>query len=371
MFRKLWKSIKEILDKNEEYVEALAGFMAELVKERNLGNIPDCRDTMDILTRLANGTYPTAKLLRNRAGGNRAPAAPPAKKAGDGGDEDVGEGNDGVDPEEENSGSGGPKKRDPERRDPEKQPVVVDKATITSFSKILQNMDKRLKRIENAQDKPKVPQKEESLRERLKKAGAKLRHGQSESDSSSEADTEHESGSDSDSSVEPVGRKHQPKGKKKRKSRLMARLEKQGFPPIELMMAERITAETLLNIFSSATTVSAYVDSAHYNGPRNKKEARVLARALDFLIADLGMKEMARLRASEVLIRRLAAIHEAEATGEWSLANELDETSWRREMVSEKVRRRMLRSARLSKDVSSLKTRTKDGRDHDRGDGKE
>ena len=140
---------------------------------------------------------------------------------------------------------------------------------------------------------------------------------------------------------------------------MLERLVESGFPPMELMVTERITEETLLNIFSTANTVSTYVDAARYVGARNRKEAKVTARTLDFLIADLGLKEAMRLRATEVLVRRLAAIHEAEPTGERAVASELQETSWRREMVSKKIRRRMLRSARLSKEVSSLKTRQK------------
>ena len=150
---------------------------------------------------------------------------------------------------------------------------------------------------------------------------------------------------------------------------MLARLVESGFPPMELMVAERITEETLLNIFSTANTVSTYVDAARYAEARNRKEARVIARTLDFLIADLGLKKAMRLRAMEVLVRRLAAIHEAEATGEWAVASELEETSWRREMVSQRVRRRMLRSARLSKEVSSLKARHRP--EGDRGDDEE
>ena len=152
----------------------------------------------------------------------------------------------------------------------------------------------------------------------------------------------------------------------------MARLAKERYPPMELRVTERIGEEILLNFFSIASTVSTYVDSARYSVPRNRREERFLGRAIDFLIADLGIKKMLRLRASEVLLRRLAAIHEAEATGDWAIASELEETSWKRKMVSSKVRRRMLRSARLSKEVSSLKSRvTRAGKDNEGEDGKE
>ena len=60
---------------------------------------------------------------------------------------------------------------------------------------------------------------------------------------------------------------------------------------------------------------------------------------------------MARLRASEVLAKMLPAIHEAETTGKWAASNELEATSWRHRMVSEKFQRQMLRSAGLSKNL--------------------
>ena len=69
------------------------------------------------------------------------------------------------------------------------------------------------------------------------------------------------------------------------------------------------------------------MDSARYSVPKNKREARFLDSAIDFLIANLVIMQMTRLRASEVLVRRLAAIHEAEPTCDWVIASELEETS--------------------------------------------
>ena len=138
---------------------------------------------------------------------------------------------------------------------------------------------------------------------------------------------------------------------------------------MELMVEERITEETLLNIFSTASTVSGYIEAARYSNARNRKEARAIARTLDFLLADLGLKEVLRIRASEVLIRRLAAINEAERTGDWNVASEVEETTLGREMISQSVRRRMLRSARLAKEVSSLRPRGKTERATREGEG--
>ena len=358
VFREHWKDMEPLMNENEENIEELADFMSALVEERDLGFVPEGKDSLHVLTRLANGAYPL-KQYKTRSRENRVPDEKGKKKV-----EEIASSED----------NGSSSKSEASSESKPEDPVVISKGTVHTFAKALKGLEKRMSKLEETRMGT-SEQKKKGLRQRLLKAGARLKDEGSPSSSSSEASTEYESQTESDSSVDKrksVRRTGGKNAEKRRRSRLMARLAKQDFPPMELMVSERITEETLLNIFSAASTVSTYVDSARYSNIRNRKEARVLARAVDFLIADLGIKQTARLRATEVLIRRLAAIHEAEATGEWAVANELEESSWRREMISEKVRRRMLRSARLNKEVSSLKSRgPKAGRDHDGGDGKE
>ena len=357
VFRRHWKDLKGLMEQDEQNVEDLTKFMSAIVAERGLGSIPECRDSYKALNRLAKGTYPV-KDYKTRSRGNQDPEGARGKKK----EESVSTG----ESKDSNSGESSEYSSLDEAEEPNQDAVNAILDSLKGIEKRLSKIEKGRKAKEN---------KLMSLRERLKTAGAGTSDARTDSESSSEASTAYESESDSDASgAEDVRSIKQRKGKeeRRRRSRLMARLAKEKYPPMELRVSERITEEILLNIFSVANTVSTYVDSARYSVHRNRREARFLGRAIDFLIADLGIKQMTRLRASEVLLRRLAAIHEAEATGDWAVACELEETSWKREMVSDKVRRRMLRSARLSKEVSSLKSRVnKPAKDNDGEDGKE
>ena len=352
---------------DEQNVVEICDTMLELINERKLGDVPKCKDKLTVLKRIANGTYPAANLPKTRAKDSQGPKVKEENKAqeyGAGTSNDLGD-----------SGKSSSSEYYESTKDSEKTENNEDKEGV-GMAKTLQNLERMVRELQKA-NKKKASQRSarrKNLRARLGEVGAPMKIGRKHRGDISEESSESESEIESDSSVSSSEgeREKQRKSKrmeKRRKSRLVARLTKRDFPPMELMVDERITEETLLNIFSTASTVSGYVEAARYSNTRNRKEAKTIARTLDFLLADLGLKEVLKIRASEVLIRRLAAINEAERTGDWNVASEVEETTMGREMISQSVRRRMLRSARLAKEVSSLRPRIKTERATREGEG--
>lgn len=357
--------MKKFLDKDEQNVVEICDTMLELINERNLGGVPKCKDKLTVLKRIANGTYPAANLPKTRAKDSQGPKVKEENKAQEYGG---GTSNDSGD-----SGRSSGSEYYESTRNSEKPESEEDKGKV-DMANTLRHLQKMVKELQKA-NKQKASQrsaKRKNLRARLGEVGAPMNIGRKHRGDISEESSESESEIESDSSVSSSEGERKRKSKrreKRRKSRLVARLGKRNFPPMELMVDERITEETLLNIFSTASTVSGYVEAARYSNTRNRKEAKTIARTLDFLLADLGLKEVLKIRASEVLIRRLAAIHEAERTGDWNVASEVEETTLGREMISQSIRRRMLRSARLAKEVSSLRPRIKTERAAREGEG--
>jgi hypothetical protein len=76
---------------------------------------------------------------------------------------------------------------------------------------------------------------------------------------------------------------------------------------------------------AQAQNLSAFVATTRFITRRNKREAQVLARAIDFIVDQLGMAAVSKLDAMEILLRRLAAVLYAEKTGDWDTAKWFEE----------------------------------------------
>ena len=70
-------------------------------------------------------------------------------------------------------------------------------------------------------------------------------------------------------------------------------------------------------------TVKAYVEAQEWKKPRNGIECITLARALDCMIEEFGVRGVLESQAMEVLIRRLGAVSIADGSSSWEVADEL------------------------------------------------
>lgn len=99
-------------------------------------------------------------------------------------------------------------------------------------------------------------------------------------------------------------------------------------------------------------TVSGYVNSLSLKQKRNKREAAMLARMLDFNIGELGVKKARQIGSTEIAIRRLVAITYGDQNNDWAVASQIEDGD--SNLLTAKQRRKMLQDAKLAKQFALL-----------------
>ena len=113
------------------------------------------------------------------------------------------------------------------------------------------------------------------------------------------------------------------------------------------LTCKRACPGMLRRILENRLSVTEYVEREKIGLPRNRKESLVLARIMDFLIADFGILKMYRNDGMEVAIRRLSAIITADQTGSWEAATHIEDGHVG--LLSQKQRKEILEAARLER----------------------
>jgi hypothetical protein len=72
-------------------------------------------------------------------------------------------------------------------------------------------------------------------------------------------------------------------------------------------------------------SVSGYVESLQLKQSRNRKEASMLGRMIDFNLAELGIKKARAVSSTEVAIRRLVAITYGDRHSSWDTASHVED----------------------------------------------
>lgn len=89
----------------------------------------------------------------------------------------------------------------------------------------------------------------------------------------------------------------------------------------------------------------AFVGGVDWKGTRNGREAETIAFAVDLLSLEAGADFISRSDTVEVLLRRLLALCEADARGDWTYAQELELVPRGRLIIPEGVRRSARKAA--------------------------
>ncbi|CAN8063814.1 unnamed protein product [Agarophyton chilense] len=122
---------------------------------------------------------------------------------------------------------------------------------------------------------------------------------------------------------------------------------------VDLLLGENMLRKALTNY----PTVSAWVEAQRLTNLRSKREAASLAKIVDCIIGSFGIMRARRELAVEVALRRLAAVIMAENSGNWDAARELEEDD--NELVPEKYRRRLHKSAKLRRELAGRSRKDK------------
>jgi hypothetical protein len=98
-------------------------------------------------------------------------------------------------------------------------------------------------------------------------------------------------------------------------------------------------------------SVSGYVESLQLKQSRNRKEAAMLGRMIDFNPAELGVKKARRLGSTEAATRRLVAITYGEKHSSWDTASHIEDGNF--SLLTNKQERQMLSAAKFAKQVEA------------------
>jgi hypothetical protein len=96
---------------------------------------------------------------------------------------------------------------------------------------------------------------------------------------------------------------------------------------------------------------SGYVESLQLKQSRNRNEAAMLGRMIDFNLAELGVKKARTLSSTEVAIRRLVAITYGDKHSSWDTASHIEDGNF--SLLTNKQERQMLSAAKLAKQVEA------------------
>ncbi|KAI0556904.1 hypothetical protein FGB62_378g02 [Gracilaria domingensis] len=162
--------------------------------------------------------------------------------------------------------------------------------------------------------------------------------------------------SDEDSSDEECSVKSGERRLKNSNARFFATFAKRPFPEQTMLVNSFEGPNMLRETLTNYSTVTASVDSRQLIGSRNKREAITLAKVVHCLISSLGVLRAKDELAVELLMRRLAAVNIADKTNSWDAARELEEDV--DDLLSEAHRRKLHKSAKLRKELSSKKDKS-------------
>lgn len=235
-------------------------------------------------------------------------------------------------------------------------------AALDQILNLLQDATKRVGRVEERslpRDGGRRREVELPLREILRRQGLEAQPSLTPARRSRDPgpDLLEEEGVDSDDedSDPPRPARDRPsKRQKKALKRIINRLDQAPAPDVFLSCEDRVAEEAAAHILSNAQSLQASILSQPWKKGRNKREAICHARTLDFPRMELGLKAMLSLGAAEIMLRRLGAIQQGDATGDWLTANQLEESPHQRQALPERLQRKAMRAAKLSKDLPSL-----------------
>ena len=224
---------------------------------------------------------------------------------------------------------------------------------LRDIQKGQKDMDKRMSCLERG-ERPR-PQRDELLSSVLHRAsGGQIRARHRRTRDNEDAESE-DYGEESD--YEEQARRRE----RSRNSRFWRDFEQVRFPVQTLRYEKRVGEKLLRRALECHPTVAAYIGDKVFRQVRNGKESRVIARAVDCMIDDFGVTDVRQSQATEVLMRRLAAIMLADKTGTWDAADELvTEDS---DLLDESLKKRIHKSAKLSKEFSKKKPAKEAGED--------
>jgi hypothetical protein len=92
-----------------------------------------------------------------------------------------------------------------------------------------------------------------------------------------------------------------------------------------LRVSQRLANNIMWEIWSSSMSCEQWVEKIPFKGKGEKREAATLARAIDLMVMESGVRYVEESAACEVLLRRLFAIRTAAISGTWKVASFIEE----------------------------------------------
>jgi len=127
--------------------------------------------------------------------------------------------------------------------------------------------------------------------------------------------------------------------------------EEVPFKTPQLTVQKREGDGMLRRALENYPSMSAYVDSLQLKQLRNRREAAMLARVIDFSLGELGVSRTRKFSGTEVMIRRIVAISIGDHLNSWEAASQIEEGQ--RSLLTEKQQRKMLGAAKLQRALDS------------------
>lgn len=99
---------------------------------------------------------------------------------------------------------------------------------------------------------------------------------------------------------------------------------KRTFQPVDLLDEKPYGRQMLRNALKNHESFSAYAESVKLKSIRNQTEVRALCAVLDSLFFEMGVQAASKSATAEFTVRRMAAVMEADLTGGWTHAEEIE-----------------------------------------------